>query len=442
MYRILVVDDEPMIGKGISAILSRSDLNISEVFIAHNGFEALDFIRLEPIDLVFTDIQMDKMNGIELIENIYMENPSIPVVILSAHGEFEYAQKAIRFGAKEYLVKPITPEHLLRIVEKVLNEKETKHLQVDQLESKRTLNEHTSFEINYLMNELMNGTIDESEVPSILEALGNRMNGAYYSLLMIKLSLDRGGIHDQIITTIKDRNLLKYGALNIIEETANRWDHIVFNNHNSTICLLLQLTEEENRDSLRVNQLVMIAQMIHNHLQRYLNIKSVVGISQIQEGVTSWPIIYQEALDSVNWNEVNQGHYVFYKGDIGSMGSGHTLSTTQLDEANHRIVLETKTYIEQHYCNNGLKLQNIADTVHLSPNYLSFLFKKVMGINIWEYVTKLRMEKGKQLILTTDKRRYEISEEIGYESPEHFSKIFKKHYGINISEMKTQSVTS
>ncbi|MNR41509.1 HTH-type transcriptional regulator YesS [compost metagenome] len=59
-----------------------------------------------------------------------------------------------------------------------------------------------------------------------------------------------------------------------------------------------------------------------------------------------------------------------------------------------------------------------------------------MGTNIWDYVTKLRMEEGKRLILTTDKRRYEISEEIGYESPEHFSKIFKKHFGINISEVK------
>jgi YesN/AraC family two-component response regulator len=60
-----------------------------------------------------------------------------------------------------------------------------------------------------------------------------------------------------------------------------------------------------------------------------------------------------------------------------------------------------------------------------------------VGINLWDYVTKLRMEEGKRLILTTDKRRYEISDEIGYESPEHFSKIFKKHFGVNPSEIKS-----
>ncbi|MNI86295.1 HTH-type transcriptional regulator YesS [compost metagenome] len=78
----------------------------------------------------------------------------------------------------------------------------------------------------------------------------------------------------------------------------------------------------------------------------------------------------------------------------------------------------------------------MADSVHLSPNYLSYLFKKIKGMNLWDYVTKLRMEEGKRLLLTTDMRRYEIAEAVGYESPEHFSKIFKKHFGISPSEVK------
>lgn len=136
MVNILVVDDEPMICKGVAAILKQSNLDIAEVFIAYNGFEALDFIHLEKIDLVFTDIQMEKMNGIELIENIFMEDPTIPIVILSAHGEFEYAQKAIRFGAKEYLVKPITPPHLISVAAKLLGEKEEKQRHFSNWESR------------------------------------------------------------------------------------------------------------------------------------------------------------------------------------------------------------------------------------------------------------------------------------------------------------------
>ncbi|OAS13793.1 response regulator transcription factor [Paenibacillus oryzisoli] len=436
MVNILVVDDEPMICKGVATILKQSKLDINEVFIAYNGFEALDFIHLEKIDLVFTDIQMEKMNGIELIENIFLEDPSIPIVILSAHGEFEYAQKAIRFGAKEYLVKPITPPHLISVVTKLLKEKEEKGQRFANWEGSRSLPGHMTHETNYYLNELVTGTIHESEVSTIKETLNNSMNGTYFSMLTIKLSLERGGIHDQAISTLKDRSLLKYAALNIMEETASQWSHLIFNNHNSTFTLLLQITEEESRGSMRVNQLLMVAQMIHTNLLKYLNVKSQIGISRIHEGIMQWPVMFKEALESLTCCETNKDHYMFYIEDKDSMNANPDVTNAGGDEANNRIVYEAKVYIEGHFCDKGLKLQDIADAVHLSPNYLSYLFKKVMGTNIWDYVTKLRMEEGKRLILTTDKRRYEISEEIGYESPEHFSKIFKKHFGINISEVK------
>ncbi|MGG1516196.1 response regulator [Paenibacillus oryzisoli] len=436
MVNILVVDDEPMICKGVAAILKQSKLEINEVFIASNGFEALDFIHLEKIDLVFTDIQMDQMNGIELMENIFTHDPSIPVVILSAHGEFEYAQKAIRFGAKEYLVKPITPPHLIAIVTKILKDKEEKGQRFSQGEGVRSLPKHMSHEINYYLNELMTSTIRPSEVASIMEQLDHRMNGTHFSMMTIKLALERGGRNDEEILSLKDRSLLKYAAMNVVEETAGQWQHLLFDNHHSRFTLLLQLTEEEKRGSSSINQLQMIAQMIHTNLQRYLHVKSQFGISRIREGVTEWPVLYREAMESLAYCEKHQDHYVLYIEDIGGGANRANMTETQVDEANHRIVYETKLYIEQHFRLKGLKLQDIADSVHLSPNYLSYLFKKVMGINLWDYVTKLRMEEGKRLILTTDKRRYEISEDIGYESPEHFSKLFKKHFGMNISDVK------
>ncbi|MDD9268792.1 response regulator [Paenibacillus sp. GCM10023248] len=437
MVNILVVDDEPMICKGVAAILKQSKLDIGEVFIAYNGFEALDFIHLEKIDLVFTDIQMDQMNGIELIENIFMEDPSIPIVILSAHGEFEYAQKAIRFGAKEYLVKPITPPQLLSVTSKLLKEKDERQQHFSNWETGSTIADVTDLQLNYYLSEIVTGTVHESEVPDIRERLGGRLTGTHFSMLLIKLSLDRGGIRDEPISTLKDRNLLKYAALNIMTETAGSWSHFVIHTHNSTFALLMQMPEEVKHGTLGMNQMLMMAQMVHTNLQKYVNVKCQIGISRIREGIVQWPHIYDEAMESLAWGEKQKDHYMFYIEDIGKTTNQQQMTNTQVDEANNRIVYHAKTYIELHYCNKGLKLQDIADSVHLSPNYLSYLFKRVMGINIWDYVTQLRMEKGKQLILTTDKRRYEISEEIGYESPEHFSKIFKKHYGMNISELKS-----
>jgi two-component system response regulator YesN len=426
MFNLLVVDDEPMICKGVAALLSNSDIPLTEIFIAHNGFEALDYIRLEKIDLVLTDIQMEQMNGIELIETIFEENPNIPVIVLSAHGEFEYAQKALRFGVKEYIVKPINPVELIRVTKLLLLERETRLRSLTDVTINHKFSlEELSSKRNYILNELVTEGIDESEMDEVFSYLGYRFDGPYYCMLVIKLDLTKAGLLEHEITSFRDRNLLKYASLNVIEETLNKWESIVFYSGSNTITIVLQFSEEEMNSATRLNQRTMMAQLLHNHLITFLKMKSVIGISRIKKGMKSWLEIYKEAKEAIHWSEVHKDHHVFYIEDFGKQ---------EVD--NNSLIQSTIQYIDKNYRQKGLKLQDIADSVYLSPSYLSYLFKKMVGSNLWDYVTKLRMEEGKRLILTTDKRRYEISDEIGYESPEHFSKIFKKHFGMNPSEIK------
>ncbi|MDB5053496.1 MAG: hypothetical protein JWM44_1546 [Bacilli bacterium] len=441
MYNILVVDDEPMICKGVASVLLNSDIAISEIFIAHNGFEALDYIRLDKIDLVLTDIQMDLMNGIELIETIFVENPTIPVIVLSAHGEFEYAQKALRFGVKEYIVKPISPIELVRMTKVLLLERETRLRTLTDA----TFNHKFSFEDmtsnkNYILNELVSEGINQSEIDEVFSYLGYRFDGPFYCMLVIKLDLTKAGLFEHEISSFRDRNLLKYASLNVIEETLNKWESIVFYSASNSISVVLQFSQEEINNTTRLNQQTMIAQLVHNHLLTFINMKSVIGISRIREGIKSWVEIYKEANEAVHWSDIHKDHNVFYIEDFGQHESppliGSNQIKNQIDEDNNSFIHSTIQFIDQNFRQKGLKLQDIADSVFLSPNYLSYLFKKIVGINLWDYVTKLRMEEGKRLILTTDKRRYEISDEIGYESPEHFSKIFKKHFGVSPSEIK------
>ncbi|MGO4372614.1 helix-turn-helix domain-containing protein, partial [Paenibacillus sp. MCAF20] len=117
----------------------------------------------------------------------------------------------------------------------------------------------------------------------------------------------------------------------------------------------------------------------------------------------------------------------------------HDPTEEDLSAQNSLIVEKSKAYIDQFFNQKGLTLHEVAQKNHVSPNYLSYLFKKDTGYNLWEYVIKLRMEESRRLMLQTDLRRYEISERVGYESPEHFSKIFKKYFGMSPSEMKKQS---
>ncbi|BBI35443.1 response regulator [Cohnella abietis] len=441
MYNVLVVDDELMICTGVATLLMNADMNIGEVFVASNGFEALDYIRLEKIDLMITDIQMDLMSGIELIETLFTENPMIPVVVLSAHGEFEYAQKALRFGVKEYIVKPVIPGELLRVTRTLLLERDTQMRSLTDA----SFNQKFSFEDmstnrNHILNELISEGFNEAEVDEVFQYLGYEFNGPYYCMLVIKLNLIKAGLLENDINSFRDRNLLRYASLNVIEETLEKWESIVFYSGSNAISVVLQFTQEEMNNPTPFNEQTMIAQLLHNNLLQFINTKSVIGISRIKQGVKSWVDISREANEAIKWGEVHKDYHVFYIEDFGKREGPLTdvgaSVTSRVMEDNNSFILSAKQFIDGHFRQKGLKLQEIAEFVCLSPNYLSYLFKKIVGINLWDYVTKLRMEEGKRLILTTDMRRYEIADEIGYETPEHFSKIFKKHYGINPSEVK------
>lgn len=120
MFNILVVDDEPLICKGLSSLLAASGLDIDHIYTAGSGYEALDCIRMEEIDLLVTDIQMGAMSGIELMQHAKMTKPWVQTIVISAHETFQYAQMAVRLGARDYLIKPLNSEQFLDSVRSVV----------------------------------------------------------------------------------------------------------------------------------------------------------------------------------------------------------------------------------------------------------------------------------------------------------------------------------
>ena len=110
-YRVIVVDDEPMILRGLSRY-PVEQLGLQVVGKASNGEEALWQInKLEP-HIVITDIRMPAMNGLELMKRVMADRPSMVVVPLSGYGEFEYSREALRHGAFDYLLKPVSRSEL------------------------------------------------------------------------------------------------------------------------------------------------------------------------------------------------------------------------------------------------------------------------------------------------------------------------------------------
>ncbi len=122
MLKVLLVDDEPLIVQGLSALINWENEGYSIVGVASNGKEAVEFLKNKSVDLIIADIQMPEMNGIELLETIRSEHISNAYyVILSGYNDFSYAQQAIRWSCMEYLLKPVREQELLSILHKVTN---------------------------------------------------------------------------------------------------------------------------------------------------------------------------------------------------------------------------------------------------------------------------------------------------------------------------------
>ena len=112
MYKIILVDDEPNALELLSSVFDWNELGFELSGKFEDGEDALEFIKSNSIDAMITDIKMPRMNGMELIENAIGIYPDLKVAIISAYKDFEYAKMAMKYGVKEFVVKPVVFEEL------------------------------------------------------------------------------------------------------------------------------------------------------------------------------------------------------------------------------------------------------------------------------------------------------------------------------------------
>lgn len=160
MYKVVVADDEPKIRRGIKKMLESFGLNLKIVGVAQDGIDALNLIKAEKPDIVLVDINMPFLNGFSLIEESIQIVPECIIIIITGYDEFKYAQKAVRLGIFDYLLKPIDHMELYDVMVKAMNEscKKTRerHL-VELLEKELDENrQHSKKESNNIITEVTN----------------------------------------------------------------------------------------------------------------------------------------------------------------------------------------------------------------------------------------------------------------------------------------------
>lgn len=116
---ILIIDDEAFLRTTLAVILQRAGYSVST---ASGGEEALHILLDHKFDLVFLDLKMPGMDGMELLPEIRLLDPKLPVLILTANASLESAIQTMRLGAIGYLMKPIDPEQIVNRVEEVIKE--------------------------------------------------------------------------------------------------------------------------------------------------------------------------------------------------------------------------------------------------------------------------------------------------------------------------------
>jgi two-component system response regulator YesN len=125
LFKVLLVDDERIILDGISQIVPWEQVGTALAGIARNGLEAFEHIERDPPDIVISDIKMPGMDGLQLVANTVGLYPHIRFILLSGFDEFEYAQTAMNYGVRHYLLKPCNEETITKALREVVGECES-----------------------------------------------------------------------------------------------------------------------------------------------------------------------------------------------------------------------------------------------------------------------------------------------------------------------------
>lgn len=138
MYGLLIVDDEPIVRKGILNLIDFDVLNISQVLEATNGVEAYDLFQKHHPHIILADINMPQMNGLEFAAKVKEESPSTRIALITGYDYFDYAVTALKTGVDDYILKPVSRQDIIDLLHKLLGKiteekinEETRHVVED-----------------------------------------------------------------------------------------------------------------------------------------------------------------------------------------------------------------------------------------------------------------------------------------------------------------------
>ncbi len=208
MYTLLVVDDEPILIRGIRSFVDFEALSITEVLEAENGEEALELFKIHRPDLVLADINMPKMNGLDFASAAKELKPDVKIAMITGYDYFDYAVAALKTGVDDYVLKPVSKKDIQELLQKLIGKVQEAHRQQEVtklvgglIESADNGDGPTGYK--YQIQQEINANIGTIEFslsslastlalsPSYVSTLFKQLFGTTFQQYMIAIRLDR-----------------------------------------------------------------------------------------------------------------------------------------------------------------------------------------------------------------------------------------------------------
>ncbi len=407
MYRVMVVDDEPLVRTAIRSLTDWSEHGFLVDLEARNGEQALTILRRNPdVAILLLDIVMPAMDGIELLRRLRSEGLTPRVIVLSAHDGYQLVREAFKAGADDYILKSsLDADSLLALLRAAVRriEKNT----ADRDSPRQLIREELVCAREELLRAALVGSEGRRSVRG--EGAGDRLGGPAPEEIRRRLGVLELPVDGPILLSLLwlddlDSIQLRYrdspdgffqSALrNTIRQVTERFGAAELIPISDGETALLLFPEPSGQTETVLPELL---EEIQANVRHYLDAKLDAQGGRVVQGVAGLSAEYRRL-------------------------SSYRNSAS-------RTVVQARRLIKEHYADPDLGLASISRRLGVSRSYLSSEFAKETGKTLTDYLTETRIKAARALLLTTERRVYEISAEVGYRNVEHFCRLFRKATG-------------
>jgi two-component system, response regulator YesN len=390
MWKVLIADDEPKIRRGLRTSIERLRPDMRVVAEAEDGEVALDLARKEKPDILMIDVRMPFLNGLELIEKLNEVLSDCIIIVVSGHDEFEYAQRALRLKVFEYVLKPVPQEVLASVLARA-----AEALADARRQRKYVSWAHEQLERNLpllreqFLRDWVRARLSPLEIDEQARFLGMEITGR---LLMTLIHV----VEHAVATAQseeRDRRIALYAVRSAVEESFGesepRW--VFVDEHDNIVVLSCSRAGDPRADAVGNTERRVVPALC----------QALVAAQAVVEDA---PLGVAEAYEALS-------------AEVSSKG------------AHRGLVVVAQRYIDSHFGESTLSLEEVASAAQISPGYLSRLLKLETGFSFVDYLTRVRINKAVQIMNDPAVKVYEVAEAVGYQSQHYFSRAFKRVFG-------------